>query len=187
MVGYGAGDSGRAIHRGQDADVVSGSHATVRAYDPHEHRLAVQRLVGFHIEAERIITGKIAHGQVVHMHVVTSLDNLGGKTDDLPIATKGLACINATYGDLVTGGYWLAYGHAFLFKDFTRYQRPTGDQYIVQRIEAQDGGCTGFHDQFHRKLSGYQAWEVAGQQAAPYLCCCTIRAPGCCCLMRPLD
>ncbi|MNL38878.1 hypothetical protein D3C87_1611230 [compost metagenome] len=121
------------------------------------------------------------------MHVIAGFDNPGGKTDDLSVATQGLAGFDSACGDLVAGGYRLAYGHAFLLEYFTRHQRPTGDQHIVQRIEAQHGGCPGFHDQLHRKLTGYEAVGVAGKRAAPYLCCRTIRAPGQRCLMRPLD
>ena len=187
MVGDGAGHGGRAVHRRQDADVITCRHTAIRAHDSHEHGRIVQRLLGFHIVAESVVAGEVAHGQVVHMHMVTGLDYLGRKPDDLPVTTQRLACLDSVRGDLMAGGDGLANHHALWFEDFTRQQWPAGDQHIVQRIEAQHGGCAGFHNQFHRGLSGYQAWEVAGTRAAPYLCRATIRAPGHRCLMRPLD
>ncbi|MNR49752.1 hypothetical protein D3C85_1691700 [compost metagenome] len=51
-------------------------------------------------------------------------------------------------------------GHAFLLKDFASEKRSTCDKHIIQRVQTQHSCCAGFHDQFHRILTG--CWVVRG-------------------------
>jgi hypothetical protein len=68
------GDRCRAVHRGQDADVVASGNASVGAHDALEKGLGLRRVVG--VYAVGIITREIAHFDVVHVHMLAGINGL---------------------------------------------------------------------------------------------------------------
>ena len=84
VIGDGLGHRRRAVHRRQDAHVVTGSDAAIRAHDAHKGVL-VGRMNPPRIHTKGVVARKIPHGQVVHMHVFTGLDRLAGEANDLSI------------------------------------------------------------------------------------------------------
>ena len=96
MVGDGARRRRRAVDARQNADVVARRDPAVSAPDTHESRFA-QRRGRFHIGADGVIAGKVAlvrsHVEVMRMHMLAGRNGLAGKTDDLVVASDGIACV----------------------------------------------------------------------------------------------
>ena len=145
----------RAIHRGEDTDVVAGRHPTIGTDDAPEAALdRHRRATG--LDAEGMLPGEVAHGEVVHVDVAARGDGLPGEADDLTIASYRLAHRYRTHGNLVTGRHRFANPHPLLRQFQARYQWLAGDEHIVLGMQAQGGAggrrraATG--DQFHVRL-----------------------------------
>ncbi|MNO96485.1 hypothetical protein D3C76_881560 [compost metagenome] len=138
VIGNGPGHSGRAVDRGEDADVVASRHPAIRTYDAHEG-VSVGFATPLGVDTERIVPGEIAHGQVVHVHMLTGTDGLAGKADDLAIATQRLTLGDVAGGHLVPGRHGLAHLDAFLGEGQAFGQRLASDQHIVQGVESDHG------------------------------------------------
>src|SRR4051812_24658930 len=142
-------------------EIVAGGDTPVFAHDALEcGRIGhvIDRLV---IRAECVITLKIAHGQVMHMHVITRLDRFNGEADDLVITPHRRAFRDVMRGNLVPGrdGYRRPY---FFLDDFgSGGQLNPGYDYVVGGVEAdsQIGGL-----QHGVGLLGRRpAWTVSGR------------------------
>ncbi|MNO95576.1 hypothetical protein D3C76_872210 [compost metagenome] len=152
MVGHGPGHGRRAVHRGEDADVVAGGDPAIGAHDALELRLAAGLAAG--VDTEGVVTGEIAHLHVVHMHVFTGVDGLRGKADDLPVTAQGLALLHTFGSKLVARGDRLAHGNRLGVQAQALRQGLAGDEHVVQRVEADDGKVTGLGNQLHGTSQG---------------------------------
>ena len=94
----------RAVHRGEDADVVARAHAAIGAVVAHEGRRRVRELRGPGEGAVRVVAREVAHDAVVRVHVVAGLDRAAREADDLPVAMHGLAVADRLRRDLVADG-----------------------------------------------------------------------------------
>ena len=81
-----ARDMGAAIHRGEDADIVAGGDAPIRAADALEGRRQIEIRHRLDVDAERIVLGEIAHAAVLRVHMLARRNRRGGKADDLAVA-----------------------------------------------------------------------------------------------------
>ncbi|MNG14090.1 hypothetical protein D3C84_978190 [compost metagenome] len=88
------------------------------------------------------------------MHVVTGVDGLQGKTDDLPVTAQGLALLHTFGSDLVARGDRLAHGNRLGVQAQALRQGLAGDEHVVQRVEADDGKVTGLGYQLHGTSQG---------------------------------
>ncbi|MNN27131.1 hypothetical protein D3C81_1406570 [compost metagenome] len=134
---------GRAVHRGEDADVVARGYPAIGAHDTHEG-IVVGRLLAFGIDAEGVVAGKFAHRQIVHVHMFACGDRLARETDDLPIAAQGLARAKRAGSHLVARRDRLAH-HDALVQQQAFGQRLACHQHIVQWVESDHGvgsACT---------------------------------------------
>ena len=98
------GDVGGAVHAGEDADVVAGGDAAVRAVDAHEGGRRVGEVGGAGVDAVGVVAGEVAHAGVVGVDVFAGGDVGGGEADYLTVATDGLALGDGFDGDFVAGG-----------------------------------------------------------------------------------
>ena len=95
---------GRAVHAGEDADVVARRDAAVGAHDALEgRRLARRTSVSFTSDAKGVVALEVAHRQVVHVHVLAGLDVARGEADDLVVAPHRLALRDVAHRELVAG------------------------------------------------------------------------------------
>ena len=106
-VGHELGDGGRAIHRGQDADIVARAHRPIGAPIPLEGcTLLLWHIVHRHHPLGKgIVMGQravgSAHAAIVLMYPVARHDGFLGKADDLAELDYGLSCGNCAGGKLV--------------------------------------------------------------------------------------
>src|SRR4051812_6629475 len=84
---------GRAIYRGQDAEIVAGRHPAVGAHDPLEGRaLALRDVLGRpRIDPEGVIAVEIAHRQIMRVDMLARADRLGREAEDLGVFPDRLA------------------------------------------------------------------------------------------------
>ncbi|MNF99733.1 hypothetical protein D3C84_826460 [compost metagenome] len=141
VIGHGPGHGRRAIDRSENAYIVAGRDAAIGPHDALEHRFRARRGMG--IDAESVVTGKVAHLHIVHMHVIAGFDGLRRKTDDLSITAQGLALLHALAGDFVPGGNRLAHRDRLGFQAQAFGQGLPCNQYVVQGIEANHGRVAG--------------------------------------------
>ncbi|MNH25434.1 hypothetical protein D3C79_854280 [compost metagenome] len=137
MVGDRPGHGGRAVHRGKDTHIVARGDPAIGPHDAHEG-VIVGRLHTPGIDAKGVVASKVAHGQVVHVHMLARCDGLAGEADDLAIAAQRLADSQVARSDLVPGGDGLANGDAFV------QQQPfgqclAGNQHVIERVESDHG------------------------------------------------
>ena len=109
----------RAVHRGDDADIVSRADPAVLA--PVALERGALRL-GHHVRllhrlAEVVVAIELSHGDVVHVHMLTGGDVGGGEPDDLSILDHGLALLDRHDGHLVPAGKRLSRGDGHRFRD----------------------------------------------------------------------
>jgi hypothetical protein len=98
-----ARDGGGAIDAREDADVVACGDARVGAHDALEGSGRVRVVHGLDPGAEGVVALEVAHGEVVHVHVLARADRRRGEADDLVVAAHGLARFDGTRGELVPG------------------------------------------------------------------------------------
>ena len=84
-LGHEAGHRGRAVHAGQDADVVARAGLAVGAAEAFEGgaRLGRQQLLVARILGEGVVALEGGERAVVRVHVAAGSDVLGGEADDL--------------------------------------------------------------------------------------------------------
>ena len=137
MVGNRPCNSGRAVHAGENADVVARGHAAIRAHIAHELGVKLGGL-GFDIGAKRVVAGKVAfvgaHVEVVGVHMLACCDVFGGKTNDLVVAAHGVAGRDSARGDFVPG--WDQTSHRDAFDRGTREQLLAADDHVIGGVEA---------------------------------------------------
>ena len=144
-VGDDAGDVGRTVHAGQDADVVARGDLAVGAADALEGGGGFDEIGWAGIDAVGVILGEIAHLAVVDVHVLARCDGGGGETDDLAVAADRFARGDGSDRDLVAGGN--ALGRADVIADRRAGQQGgAGDHDAVLGVQANDGrrGHGGF-------------------------------------------
>jgi hypothetical protein len=144
----------RAVHAGEDADVVARGDAAVGPADAEEAGLALGRL-GPGVRAEGVVARERAalgaHAQVVRVHVLARRDRLGGEADDLVVAAHRLAHGNGAGGDLVAG--WDQAAHRNVLDGGAADQLGARDQHVVVRMESDEGG----HGAFRQSVRGQLA------------------------------
>ena len=138
-VGNGAGHGGRAIHRGQHADVVARGDAPVRPADAHEGGGLSHKGRGRGSRARCVAARKVGKREVVRVHMLARRDCLGGRADDLVVAPHGLAHANRLCSQLVARWHQARDGDAFLRNHRAAQQLAAGDDDVVRRVDA-DGG-----------------------------------------------
>src|SRR6266446_732494 len=125
----------RAVHAGDDRDVVPRPDAAVLPLEPVEgaHRLAWVVLDGVHVGAELVLALELADAEVVRMDVVARLDVLRGKADDLAVAAQGGARQHPSPRDLVAGLDVLAHldARAAIFQNRARGELLLRDRDVV--------------------------------------------------------
>jgi hypothetical protein len=91
-LGHEAGDGSRAVHAGEDADVVAGAGLAVAAAEAFEGgpRLGRQQGLLARVLGKRIVALELGERAVVRMHMRAGRDVLGGEADDLPELEHGL-------------------------------------------------------------------------------------------------
>ncbi|MCY1546260.1 hypothetical protein D9M68_822490 [compost metagenome] len=106
VCGHRARHRGRAVHRGQNADVVARADAPVRAAIAHEAVTLLRRQHGAALDGRRqFVTGMaVRHGHVVSVYVCAGGDVLGGDADDLAVFENLLAFGDGPPSDLVAAG-----------------------------------------------------------------------------------
>ena len=136
VLGDHAADVRRAVHAGDDREVVAGGDAAVGALDAHKGGgvgSVFDRLV---VGTERVIALEVAHRQVVHMHVIARLDRLGGETDDLVVAADRVTRLQFAGRDLVSGRNGDGGAHLFLDDFGAGGQLGARDDHIVGGVQA---------------------------------------------------
>ncbi len=93
----------RAVHAGEDADVVARRDAAVSPDDSQKCFLLREKLSGAGKSAISVVALEVAHRHVVHVHVIASRDRLRGEADDLVVAVHRLALLDRPHRDLVAG------------------------------------------------------------------------------------
>ncbi len=136
MIGDGAGGSRRAVHAGQDADVVAGGHPAIGPLDAHERGFAPRR-IGLDVGAEGVVALEIAHRQVVRVHVLAGRDRPAGEADDLVVAAHRLAGGDRPGGDLVPGRDQALDDH--VLGGGAADELGAGDQDVVLGMQADEG------------------------------------------------
>jgi hypothetical protein len=107
-------DRGRAIHRGQDADIVPRADFPVGPLVAFEGRTQLWRqdLVVLSAFGKTIVAGEIAQRDVMLVHPVTGRDWLRRKTDRLSVLPHRLPFADRRYRHLVATRHALARGNA---------------------------------------------------------------------------
>ena len=116
MVGDGASDSRRAIHAGQNANVITRSHAPVGTHIAHELGV-LQCRFWFDVGAVGIVARKVtfvvAQVQIVRVYVFAGRNRLTRKTNDLVVASHGLTGFDGAGGDFVARWNQAAHRNVF--------------------------------------------------------------------------
>ena len=91
------------------------------------------------VHTERVVTGEVAHGQVVHVYMFTGLDRLAGETNDLAVSTQRLTGVDGPGRNFVSRGNRVQCDKAFDRQLQPFGQRLAGNQYIVERVKTDHG------------------------------------------------
>jgi len=138
VIGNCAHHGRRAVHRGDDADVVARADIAVRAHITLEGgRLGKLGRIVLAL-AESIIALEFAHRQVVHMDMPAALDVAGCKTDDLVVAAHRLALFDVARRHLVARRNHVAHAQALGLDFCARQELLAGDHDIVVRMQTDD-------------------------------------------------
>ncbi len=160
VVGDRAGGRGRAVHAGQDADVVARGDTAVGALDAHEGGFAPGGL-GLHVGAEGVVAREVApavaHAEVVRVHVLAGRDRLAGEADDLVVAAHRLAGGDGARGDLVARGDQPPDGDVLDLG--AAHELGARDQDVVLRMESDEGS----HGMRARDGARRTAWATRAQ------------------------
>ena len=131
---------GRAVHRGQHADIVARGDPAIRSDDPHEGRLRLDILRRPRIDAEGMVAGKVVDFAVMDVNVVAWRDVDAGEADDLAVAEDGAALGNCGDRHLVAAWNAPDGGHAAIRqRRATRDLAPRDDD-IVDHVQMHGGG-----------------------------------------------
>ena len=130
-----------AIHRGEDADIVARGDPSVGTTDAVKRRGQIEVRGRFHVDAESIVLGKIAHAAILGVNMLARRDRCGGETDDLAIAEDRLARRDRLDRNLVAGRDAFDRRHA-VGDDHPWRQACARDQHAVVGMQADDG-CRG--------------------------------------------
>ena len=138
VVGDRARRGGRAVHRGQHADVVARGDAAVGADDALEGRRLGDVGGGQRAGAGVVRAREVAERQVVRVHVLAGRDRLRRAADDLVVAPHGLALGDRTRGDLVARRHQAGDGDALVGQHRAAEQLLPRDDDVVGRVDADD-------------------------------------------------
>src|SRR4051812_7128693 len=110
------------------------------------------------VRAERVITLEIAHGKVMHMHVIACPDRFDREANDLVVAAHRRAFRNVMRGNLVPGWHGDRCTYFFLDDFGSGGQLNAGYDYVVGRVEADS------------EIGGLQhwVWLLVGARHRPY-------------------
>jgi len=140
VIGDASGDGRRAIHGGQNADVVARrDFAVVRSAPPDdalEGRPRLDELRRLCIDAECVVAIERTHRQVVQMHVLARCNRSTREADDLVVAAYRRTGSNRTGRDLVTGRNEPRDGDVLVEQFRTADQLLAGDDDVVRRMQA---------------------------------------------------
>ena len=136
-LGHEAGHRGRAVHAGQDADVVARADLAVGAAEALEGgaRLGRQQLLVARILGEGVVALEGGERAVVRVHVAAGRDVLGGEADDLAELEDRLALGDRLRRHLVAAHH--AGRRLDALHGDARLDRVDRDDDVVARIEAQ--------------------------------------------------
>ena len=167
VVGDGAGHRRRAVHRGQDADVVAGGDAAVGADDAVEGRRRVDVGGGLGAARRRVVAGEARELEVVRVHVLARRDRDLGAADDLVVAAHRLAGRDRAGRDLVPRRDQADDGDPFALDPRAADELLAGDDDVVVRMDADDEAAVRgrrvqpvvHRSELHSSMSfGSQAW-----------------------------
>ncbi len=148
VVGNCARGGGRAVHTGQDADVVARGHAAVGPLDTHEHRFT-QRGLRLDVSTKRIVALEgaplCADPDVVGVHMLAGSNVAECKADDLVVAAHRLALRDRAHRELVAWRHKTAHRHAFDLR--AANELATRNHDIIKRVQADErlNGIVGTH------------------------------------------
>ena len=146
LVGDHPRGGGRAVHRGQHADVVAGRHAPVRVDDALEGGALRLRheIRGVGIGAEGVVALEaVAHAEVVDVDMVARLDRLGGESDDLVVLAHRIADRDGLHRDLMAGGNRGPDDDVRVGQGGALRQIGAGNDHIVRGMQANGQRCHG--------------------------------------------
>ena len=147
MIGDGARHRGRAVHGGEDADVVARGDAAVLAHDALEARRPGGRGRRLRLGAVGMVAREVTHRQVVRVHMLPRADRLAREADDLPVAAHGGTRLDRALGHLVARRNQAGDGNAFARDVRPRDQLVERDHDIVIGVQA-------YHARVRREARG---------------------------------
>ena len=140
-----AGDVSRAVHAGQDADVVPRGDAPVRSANALEARGCRVELGGAGVDAVGIVLCEIAHFAIIDVHVLAGRNGGGREADYLAVAPDRVPDRDWSGCDLVARRNTVG-GLGEIVDAGSRQQGRSGNNYVVLGMQANDerGGHGGF-------------------------------------------
>ena len=139
VIGNGTRRCGRAIDRGQHADVVARGHTTVRTHDALERGGLVHIRGGLRGGAGCVLTCKVTEGQVVRVHMFARGNVACRHANDLVVTTHRLPFGNRASRHFVARRHQARDGHALLRQHRATHQLRTRNDHVVLRMDADDG------------------------------------------------
>jgi hypothetical protein len=97
-----AGDGARAVHGGENAEIVAGADRAVSPVIAHEVALFRRRGKRPDLGREFLRLGMTAHAEIVHVNVFSRRNRAGRDADGLPVAEHLLAFGNRAHRNLVS-------------------------------------------------------------------------------------
>ncbi len=133
MLGDGFGHGRRAVDGGEYAHVIAGADFAVNAFVTLKGSALIDRhkFGGFGFFAEAVIFFPVAHGAVVHMHMLACRYVLAGKPNGLAVFKNGFALADSADGYLMHGGDVAAQGDILFYKQHTSGQRYLADSDVI--------------------------------------------------------
>jgi hypothetical protein len=142
VVGDIARHGGRAVHRGDDPDIVAGADAARTAVVTHEAAAVVwgQHPCRLGLDRELVPRAAFRHGKIVQVDVIARRDVLGGNADHLTELAQGRARGDRPHRHLVPARDQLVRGQARQPRRFAPGDAAAGDCDIIGRVEKKRGG-----------------------------------------------
>ena len=130
----------RAVHRGEDAEIIARPRLAIGAAVAFEGRLLLDRqhVHGPRVLAEAVIALELVQHAIMLMHPFAGRDVLGGEADDLAELADGLAGGDGDRRHLVAARHALARADAH--RRAADGKLLDGDQHVVRSVEAQGAG-----------------------------------------------
>ena len=143
VVGDRARHRRRAVHRGEDADVVARRDAAVGADDAVEGRRVGDVLGRLGAARRRVLAREARELEVVGVDVLARRDRLLGAADDLVVAAHRRAGGDRPRRDLVAGRNQADDGDAFALDARAADELAARDDDVVVRVDADDERVAG--------------------------------------------